>query len=106
MEKLAPKLDAKQCREAATLLESCQGKREPAQIIVSRERTWARRAYGFKGQLARLVNYRSMNMSEQKIVSKFTAQQTREQVLLIQLASRAYELEKGERRAEAQTQGG
>ena len=97
MEKLAPKLDAKQCREAATILEACQGQREPSQSVLARERTWARRAGGLKGQIARLVNYRSMKMSEQKIVSKLTAQQTREQVLLIQLASRAYELEKGDR---------
>jgi hypothetical protein len=97
MERLAPKLDAQQCREAAATLESCQEKREPAQIIVSRERTWVRRAYGFKGQIACLVNFRSVKQSEQRIVSKFAAQQTREQVLLIQLASRAYELEKGDR---------
>jgi hypothetical protein len=97
MEKLTPRLDAKQCREASTVLESCQGQREPMQAIVAREHAWGRRAYGLKGQLARLVNYRSMKMSEQKIVSKLVTQQTREQVLLIQLASRAYELEKGER---------
>jgi hypothetical protein len=97
LERLAPKLDAKQSREATTVLESCQGLREPTQSIVAREHAWGRRAYGLKGQLARLVNYRSMQQSEQKIVSKFAAQQTREQVLLIQLASSAYELEKGER---------
>ena len=66
MEKLAPRLDAKQCREAAATLESCQGKREPAQIIVSRERTWARRAFGLKGQIARLVNYRSMRRASRE----------------------------------------
>jgi hypothetical protein len=97
MERLAPKLDAKQCREATAVLESCEAQREPSQTILVRERAWGRKAFGLKGQLARLVNYRSMKMSEQKIVSKLTAQQTREQVLLIQLASRAYELEKGER---------
>ena len=72
MERLAPKLDAKQCREATTVLESCQGLREPTQSIVAREHAWGRRAYGLKGQLARLVNFRSMQQSEQKIVSKFS----------------------------------
>jgi hypothetical protein len=62
-----------------------------------RERVWVRRAYGLKGQLARVVNFKSIKLTEQRTVSKLTAQQTREQVLLIQLASRAYELEKGER---------
>jgi hypothetical protein len=97
MERLAPRLDAKQCREAAVALQSCAGQREPRQTVLVRERAWVRRAYGLKGQLARLVNFKSMKLSEQRIVSKLTAQQTREQVLLIQLASRAYELEKGER---------
>jgi len=97
MEKLAPKLDAKQCREAAAVIESCEGQREPAQAVLVRERAWGRRVFGLKGQLARLVNFKSMKQSEQKVVARLSAQQNREQVLLIQLASRAYELEKGER---------
>jgi hypothetical protein len=97
MERLAPRLGAKQCREAAAALESCQEQREPAETILARERLWVRKAYGLKGQIARLLNFKSLRMSEQRMASKLTTQQTREQVLLIQLASRAYELEKGER---------
>ena len=97
MERLAPKLDAKQCREAAAALESSEGQREPAQNVLSRERIWARRAYGLKGQISRIVNFNSIRQTEKGVVSRLTAQQTREQVLLIQLASRAYEQEKGER---------
>jgi hypothetical protein len=97
MEKLASKLDAKKCREVASALEACEGQLEPTQAVVARERTWARRAYGLKGQIAYIFNFKSMRQSEQRIASRLTAQQTREQVLLIQLASRAYELETGER---------
>jgi hypothetical protein len=97
MERLAPKLDAKQCREAAAALESCERQLEPTQNVLARESLWARRAYGLKGQIDRLVNFKSIKQMEKGVVSKLTAQQTREQVLLIQLASRAYELEKGER---------
>ena len=97
MERLAPKLDAKQCREAAAALESCEEQREPTQNVLARESLWARRAGGLKGQIARIVNFRSIKQMEKGVVSRLTAQQTREQVLLIQLASRAYELEKGER---------
>jgi hypothetical protein len=97
MERLAPKLDAKQCREAAAALESSEGQREPTQSVLARESLWAHRAYGLKGQIARIVNFKSMKQMEKGVVSRLTAQQTREQVLLIQLASRAYELEKGER---------
>jgi hypothetical protein len=97
LEKLAPSLDAKQCSEAAAALESCEGQREPTQNVLARESLWARRAYGLKGQIGRLVNFKSIKQMEKGVVSRLTAQQTREQVLLIQLASRAYELEKGER---------
>lgn len=97
MERLASKLDAKQCRKAASALESCEPQLEPTQTVISREREWGRRAYGLKGQIARLVNFKSMRQNEQRIAARLTTQQTRERVLLIQLASRAYELEKGDR---------
>lgn len=97
MEKLAPTLDAKQCREAAAALESCEAQREPTDTIMRQERAWARRAYGFKGQIARLIRYKSLKQSEGKWVAKAKAQQTRTRSLLIQLAARAYELEKGQR---------
>jgi len=97
MEKLAPTLDAKQCREAAAALESCEAQREPRDTIMRQERAWARRVYGLKGQLARLLMFKSMKQSEGKWVAKAKAQQTRTRLLLIQLAARAYEFEKGQR---------
>src|ERR1035438_8289684 len=97
LEKLAPKLDAKQCREAATALESCEQLSEPMQAVFARDRAWSRRAYGLKGQISLIVNYRSAKQMEQRSAARLATQQTRERVLLIQLASRAYELEKGDR---------
>jgi hypothetical protein len=97
LEKLARTLDARQCRQAAAVLESCEAGREPMPTVLARERTWSRRAYGFKWQIARLVMFKSLRQTEQRAVAKVNTLQTRERVLLIQLASRAYELEKGER---------
>jgi hypothetical protein len=97
LEKLAPKLDAKQCREAATALESCEQLSEPMQAVFARDRAWSRRAYGLKGQISLIVNYRIAKQMEQRSAARLATQQTRERVLLIQLASRAYELEKGDR---------
>lgn len=97
MEKLVTNLDAKQCREAAAALESCEAQREPTDTIMRQERAWARRVYGLKGQLARLLMFKSLKQSEGKWVAKAKAQQTRTRSLLIQLAARAYELEKGQR---------
>jgi hypothetical protein len=97
LEKLAQTLDAKECRQAAAVLESCETRREPTTNVLERERAWGRRVGGLQGQIARLVMFRSIRQSEQRIVGKVNAQQTRELVLLIRFASRAYELEKGER---------
>jgi hypothetical protein len=97
LEKLARTLDAKQCRQAAAVLESCEAGREPASAVLAREREWSRRAFrGFRWQIARLVMYKSTRQSEQRAVAKVNTLQNRERVLLIQLASRAYELEKGD----------
>jgi hypothetical protein len=93
---LARTLNAKQCRQAAEVLESCEAGREPTPTVLARERTWSRRAHGFKGQIARLFTFKSLRQTEQRVLAKVTTFQTRERVLLIQLASRAYELEKGE----------
>jgi hypothetical protein len=98
LEKQARTLDAKQCRQAAAVLESCEARREPATTVLAHERDWSRRAYrGVKWQIARLVMFKTIRQSEQRAVAKMNTLRTREQVLLVQLASRAYELEKGER---------
>jgi hypothetical protein len=97
MEKLVPTLAAKQCREATAVLESCESQREPADAVLANEKAWARRTFGLKGQFARLVMFKSMKQTEQRAIAKLTTQQTRLRRLLIQLAARAYELEKGER---------
>jgi hypothetical protein len=98
LEKLPRTLDARQCRQAAAVLESCEAGREPASAILAREREWSRRAFrGLRWQIVRLVMFKSTRQSEQRAVAKLNTLYTREQALLIQLASRAYELEKGER---------
>ena len=98
LEKLALTLNAKQCRQAAAVLETCEAGREPMPTVLARERTWSRRAFrGFKWQIARLVTFKTLRQSEQRAVAKVNTLQTRERVLLIRLAARAYELEKGER---------
>ena len=97
MQRLAPTLDAKQCREAASALEACEARRQSTDAIMRQERAWARRVWGLKGQVVRLVMFTTLKQSEQRWMTKMKAQQTRTQSLLVQLATRAYELEKGER---------
>lgn len=98
LEKLALTLNAKQCRQAAAVLESCEAGREPTPAVLAREREWSRRAFrGVKWQIVRLAMFKSTRQSEQRAVAKMNTLRTREQVLLVQLAFRTYELEKGER---------
>ena len=97
MQRLAPTLDATQCREAAAALEACEARRESTDTVMRQERAWARRIWGFKGQIARLFTFKTLRQIEQKWLSKANAQQTRTRLMLVQLAARAYGLEKGER---------
>ena len=97
LETLTPNLDAKQCREVASALEAAESGRESAETILEQEHAWARRTGGFKGQIGQLVMFKTFQQVEQKVASKVKSQQTRTRLLLLQLATRAYELEKGER---------
>ena len=97
LEKLAPNLDAKHCRELASALETAESGRESADTILKREHAWARRTFGFRAWIERLLRFKELRQVEQRLTSKVQRQQTRTRVLLIQLAVRAYELEKGER---------
>ena len=97
LENLARNLDAKPCREVASALETVESGRESAETMLKQERAWARRVGGFKGQIAGLVMFKTLRQVEQKCAGRVNAQQTRTRVLLLHLATRAYELERGER---------
>lgn len=97
LEKLVPGLDAQQCRELASVLEAAESRQASVETILEQEHAWCRRTYGLRGQFVRLVTYKSLKQSEQRWESKFKSQQVRARMLLIQLAARAYQQEKGER---------
>jgi hypothetical protein len=97
LENLTRNLGAKQCREVASALEAAESGRESAETMLEQEHAWARRAGGFKGRIGRLVMFKTFQQVDQKVASRVKSQQTRTQSLLVQLATRAYELEKGER---------
>ncbi len=97
MEKLIPSLDANRCREAAAALEAAEPRRESVASVLQQERDWARRNYGLKGEIARLITYKSIRQSENTFTAKSKAQATRTRNLMVKLAARAYELEHGNR---------
>jgi hypothetical protein len=97
LEKLMPTLDAKRCREVASALEAAEARRESAATVLEQEREWVRRIYGVKGVVARLIGFNSIRKTEQGWAARLAAQEIRERRLIIDLAARAYEAEKGQR---------
>ena len=97
LENLARNLDSKQCREVACALETVESGRESVETVLEREHAWDRRIRGFRGQISRLVRFKTVQQVEQKWAGRIRGQQTRTRLLLVQLAAQAYELDKGER---------
>jgi hypothetical protein len=97
LERVVPTLDARQSRLAAATLETIQSRQEPEKATLQQERAWIRRTQGFKEPIIRLIYFKSIKQSEQKWAGRLRSQVTRERLALVQLAGRAYELDKGER---------
>jgi hypothetical protein len=95
LEKLVPKLDAVECRKLATALETAETNQEPAQTFVRNDELWGRRTYGWRFGVYRLLNFRSHTLSIQRYLGRYSAMELRTRVLVLALASRAYELDHG-----------
>jgi hypothetical protein len=100
LQKLVDQLDAKSCRETAATLETLDAQRQTWNEVMQQERAWSRRAYpGIKYRLTELVMSPSLKKALQKAGQKFNGQEKKPRQLLVDLAARAYELEKGRRPA-------
>jgi hypothetical protein len=103
LEALSPTLDAKQCRELLPTLELIDANREPFAEVMKQEKAWGRRAFGWRGRIQvlvlRIFRRNLLTPALQKSEAKFQTMDIRRRRLLINLASRAYELEKGKRPA-------
>lgn len=97
MQRLANELQVSDCREAIRQLEEMDAKAETATEIIDHERNWSRHAFGWRGQLVRLMTMQRLKQTEQTTITKLQGQQRAERFLLISLAARAYELDKGQR---------
>jgi len=91
----AKNLEAKKCREIASAIEVLDASRDSGETILRQESAWIRRAYGWKGQWVRLFTYNSMRTVERSFATKMKAHERRARLLLLNFASRAYELERG-----------
>jgi uncharacterized protein YgiM (DUF1202 family) len=100
LQKLVDQLDAKTCREAAATLETLDAQRQTWKEVMQQEDAWSHRAYsGIKYRWSKLVMYSSLKKAHQAGERKFNKRQIMTRQLLVDLAARAYELEKGHRPA-------
>jgi hypothetical protein len=98
LQKLVDQLDAKSCGETAVTLETLDAERQTWNEIMQQEKAWARRTYpGVKYQFAALMMHNTLKKAYQSAEQKFDRQQGKMHQLIIDLAARAYELDKGHR---------
>jgi hypothetical protein len=96
LQKLVDQLDAKSCRETAAELEILDSQRQTWDEVLQQEHDWSRRTFpGIRYELARLMTRNSLNKAFQSAERKFKDQQSKTRRLIIDLAARAYELDKG-----------
>jgi hypothetical protein len=96
LQKLVPQLDAQSCRETAAALETLDSQRQSWNEVMQQEHDWSRRAFpGLRNELQRLSSRNSLKKAFQIIEQKIKKRQTEIRHLIIDLAARAYELDKG-----------
>jgi hypothetical protein len=104
LQTIVTNLDAKTCREAAATLETLYSQRQTWSETLRQENAWSRRRFsGLQGRTIRLyyqlVYYRTRDKNHQRAIDTINSTQKKEGQLLIDLAARAYELDKGHRPA-------
>jgi hypothetical protein len=96
LQNISAQLDAKTCRESAATLEMLDAQKQTWNDVMQQENAWSHNVFpGIRTEISRIINHTSSKklfQSGEKI-SKERQMETRQ--LIIALAARAYELEKG-----------
>jgi hypothetical protein len=96
LQHLTPQLNAKACRETAATLETLDDQRQQWDDIMWQEHYWSRRAFpGIRNEIERMMQYKEIQKVDQDAQKEFEDQQARTRKLIIDLAARAYESDKG-----------
>lgn len=96
LQPLVPQLDANTCRETAVALETLDAQRQSWDDVMWQEHYWSRRTFpGIRYEITRMMMYKEMKKMNQTAERRFDDQVTRTRKLIIDLAARAYELDKG-----------
>jgi hypothetical protein len=100
LQKMVDQLDTKSCRETAATLETLDVQSQSWADILQQENAWSRRTFNSLGyRIYRPLLAKMAGKAYNKAEQKFKEQQTKTHQLTIDLAARAYELDKGHRPA-------
>jgi hypothetical protein len=99
---LVTNLDTRTCRETASALESLDAQSQTWNEVLQQENSWSHATFrGWRYDLMRLEAGKSAKAATASSKRKFEAQELKTRQLIIDLAARAYELDKGHRPASA-----
>ena len=96
LQTLLPQLDASSCRETAAALEDLDSQRQTWNEVMQQESAWSHGTFrGWRYNLMLLEAGKSVKAAIAATRRKLDAQEQRTRQLMIDLAARAYELDKG-----------
>jgi hypothetical protein len=95
LQTLVPRLDASTCREMAAVLEIIDSQGETLNESMQQENAWQKAFARLQKRTISNAEVRSSQNIDQSYKRKFDAQEQKERQLIIDLAARAYELDKG-----------
>jgi len=88
-------LDAPECRQTAVQLETLAGDRQTWEATLQQEEAWSRRVFGWRGDWLELIYRSTRQKNFTGALAALDGDEQRENRLLVDLAARAYELDKG-----------
>jgi hypothetical protein len=98
LQKLVPYLDAKTSADLARQLETASADQESWPQILQNEKNWSRQAFpGLQHRIAEIVTSFETKAAREKGGKRYEAQQAKTHRLILDLASHAYQLDKGNR---------
>ena len=100
LQAIAGRLEARTCRESAASLETLDAQSPSWADLIQQDNAWSRRTFpGIRYQLGKLVMISPLRKARQKAGQMFGEHEKEMRQLTMDLATRAYELEKGHRPA-------
>ncbi len=88
-------LDASSCRRAAAILETLAGDRQSLAAALQQQEAWERRGWGWRSEWFKLIYFSARQHRFKNAKEKLDQFQQEETRLLVDLAARAYQLDKG-----------